>query len=215
MNIKKSFLVALATVTAATSVSAFAVSAATLGASFQDVSFSATGEAQTITASFDGVEVKAELPKTGKTGNFMFHVAFVADKDVENAFDAVVSNEAVDVIELSFLGSESGTAVSDFDGAKITITAKDKEYNAVYSYADGKFTAVDASGNISFTKGAATKYVIAKVKSGTPDTKPTPDPDKGTKTGDNTAATATVFAVMGVVALGTVVAATKMKKASK
>ena len=214
MNIKKSFLVALATVTAATSVSAFAVSAATLGASSQDVSFTATGEAQSVVATFDGAEVKVELPKTGKTGNFVFHVAFVADKDVENAFDAVTSNEAKDVVELSFL-AEGGAAVADFDGAKVTITAKDKEFNAVYSVADGKFTAVDASGNISFTKGTATKFVIAKVKSTTPDVKPNPEPDKGTKTGDNTAATATVFAVMGVVALGTAFAATKMKKASK
>ena len=235
MNIKKSFLVALATVTAVASVSAVAVSAAESGAS-------STGETALRVVAGDVTKgevkvdentvVKVSVPADAlKEGEYIFKAAKVADAEMEKAFDAVVKSDLKGVYEVS---------VNNLDGTKtdlkdVTVTvANDKGYNAAYvKKADGTFEelVVETGENgITFTVANGSEVVLAKVakqqESSEPSkveptsSNPTPAPQPSTpgaptKTGDNAAATATVFAVMGVVALGTALAATKMKKSAK
>ena len=262
MNIKKSFLVALAAVTAVTSVSALTVSASSLGESAEVVVINVDGgeETQAI-ATLDGgagkkLYVKATLPAAAPAGEYAFHVAVVADKDTEDAFDAVVSSNVKDVFELTIRDAE-GNAVEFFKNVKVSIAlnlsslsakttaagAKDSLltttanvfYNKAFSVDGVTFADLGADAEedvITFTTEGYTKFVLAHVENEIseesskepvsdaskeqPSTPSIPTPsDPVTPTGDNTAATTAVFAVMGAVALGAVLAATKMKKTSK
>ncbi len=250
MNIKKSFLVALATVTAA-SVSAFAVSAANLGLTFEDKTVVVTAGQETVeTFNLDGgLKVTVAIPADSvKEGEYTLHTAVVADAQVEAGFDAVCTNDYKDVLEVALKGEEDVAT-----NVKVTVAA-DKGYDVAYLVnVDGTFeqiqTANDENG-MSFTVANGSKVVVAKKTADQKNDDKKDDSNgnnntnnngnnntnnntnnngsngsngnnanngKGNSiaTGDNGAATATVFAVMGVVALGTAVAATKMKKAEK
>ena len=242
MNIKKSFLVALAAVTAVASVSALAVSASYLGESTDAQHIVVEKDVPTVvTAVLDGkvgnaLKVKTEFPVDAPEGEYYFFTALVADKEVEDAFDAVVKSDLKDVFEIGLMDAEGKGADEVAKNAKITFsTTKASAYNKVFAVSDdGNFVdmgAVDTDDGLTFTNDGYTRFVLAAVydepisdpdiskesKPSTPSTPSTPTPSTPvTPTGDNnTAATAAVFAVMGVVALGTVLATTKMKKSSK
>lgn len=241
MNIKKSFLVALAAVTAVASVSALAVSASSLGESTDAQHIVVEKDVPTVvTAVLDGkvgnaLKVKTELPVGAPEGEYYFFTALVADKEVEDAFDAVVKSDLKDVFEIGLMDAEGKGADEVAKNAKITFsTTKASAYNKVFALTDdGTFVdmgAVTAEDGLTFTNDGYTRFVLAAVydepisdpdiskesKPSTPSTPSTPTPsDPVTPTGDNTAATTAVFAVMGAVALGTVLATTKMKKTSK
>lgn len=241
MNIKKSFLVALAAVTAVASVSAITVSASSLGVSTEAVPVVVErGVPTLIKADLDGkvgnaLHVKTELPANVAEGSYTFYTALVADKEIEAAFDAVVTSDIKDILELG-MKDEDGKDVDLTDNAKVTLsTSKTAAFNKVFGITeDGEFVdmgAVETDDGLTFTNDGYTRFVLAAVydepisdpdiskesKPSTPSTPSTPTPSTPvTPTGDNnTAATAAVFAVMGVVALGTVLATTKMKKSSK
>lgn len=238
MNIKKSFLVALAAVTAVASVSAITVSASSLGVSTEAVPVVVErGVPTLIKADLDGkvgnaLHVKTELPANVAEGSYTFYTALVADKEIEAAFDAVVTSDIKDILELG-MKDEYGKDVDLTDNAKVTLsTSKAAAFNKVFGITeDGEFVdmgAVKTEEGLTFTNDGYTKFVLAFVEdekssepvsdpTSKPSTPSTPTPSTPvTPTGDNnTAATAAVFAVMGVVALGTVLATTKMKKSSK
>lgn len=238
MNIKKSFLVALAAVTAVASVSAITVSASSLGVSTEAVPVVVErGVPTLIKADLDGkvgnaLHVKTELPANVAEGSYTFYTALVADKEIEAAFDAVVTSDIKDILELG-MKDEYGKDVDLTDNAKVTLsTSKTAAFNKVFGITeDGEFVdmgAVKTEEGLTFTNDGYTKFVLAFVEdekssepvsdpTSKPSTPSTPTPSTPvTPTGDNnTAATAAVFAVMGVVALGTVLATTKMKKSSK
>lgn len=242
MNIKKSFLVALATVTAA-SVSAFAVSAANLGFTNEDKTIVVTAGEETVeTVNLDGVKVTVAIAADAiDAGEYTLHTAVVADAQVEAGFDAVCTNDYKDVLEIAV---KDGEDVVDAQ-VKVTVAA-DKGYDVAYIVnADGTFEQLDTTtdeNGMTFTVANGSKVVVAKktaeqstvdetsnagttggtttggtTTGGTTTGGTTNNNGKGNSinTGDNGAATATVFAVMGLVALGTAVAATKMKKAEK
>ena len=239
MNIKKSFLVALAAVTAVASVSALAVSASSLGESTDAQHIVVEKDVPTVvTAVLDGkvgnaLKVKTEFPVDAPEGEYYFFTALVADKEVEDAFDAVVKSDLKDVFEIGLMDAEGKGADEVAKNAKITFsTTKASAYNKVFALSDdGNFVdmgAVKTEEGLTFTNDGYTKFVLAFVEdekssepvsdpTSKPSTPSTPTPSTPvTPTGDNnTAATAAVFAVMGVVALGTVLATTKMKKSSK
>ena len=238
MNIKKSFLVALAAVTAVASVSAITVSASSLGVSTEAVQVVVEkGVPTRIEVDLDGkvgnaLHVKTELPANVAEGSYTFYTALVADKEIEAAFDAVVTSDIKDILELG-MKDEYGKDVDLTDNAKVTLsTSKTAAFNKVFGITeDGEFVdmgAVKTEEGLTFTNDGYTKFVLAFVEdekssepvsdpTSKPSTPSTPTPSTPvTPTGDNnTAATAAVFAVMGVVALGTVLATTKMKKSSK
>lgn len=238
MNIKKSFLVALAAVTAVASVSAITVSASSLGVSTDAQHIVVEKDVPTVvTAVLDGkvgnaLHVKTELPANVAEGSYTFYTALVADKEIEAAFDAVVTSDIKDILELG-MKDEDGKDVDLTDNAKVTLsTSKTAAFNKVFGITeDGEFVdmgAVKTEEGLTFTNDGYTKFVLAFVEdekssepvsdpTSKPSTPSTPTPSTPvTPTGDNnTAATAAVFAVMGVVALGTVLATTKMKKSSK
>lgn len=239
MNIKKSFLVALAAVTAVASVSAITVSASSLGVSTDAQHIVVEKDVPTVvTAVLDGkvgnaLKVKTEFPVDAPEGEYYFFTALVADKEVEDAFDAVVKSDLKDVFEIGLMDAEGKGADEVAKNAKITFsTTKASAYNKVFALSDdGNFVdmgAVKTEEGLTFTNDGYTKFVLAFVEdekssepvsdpTSKPSTPSTPTPSTPvTPTGDNnTAATAAVFAVMGVVALGTVLATTKMKKSSK
>ncbi len=262
MNIKKSFLVALATVTAAASVSAVAVSAESkLGLSSEDAPFAVNDGKAVVSVDLEGgvgnkVTITATIDdESVADGEYFFHAALVADADLEKAFDAAYDNEYKDILELGFTDAEGKDA-----GLKnVTIdveTDKEVGVNAAFVVEEsGAFTRLDltkTAKGVKFVGPHFSKYVLSALKDtevvSTPDdvstpgatsTVSTPETSKSTDTktstttttttttsnaaagsktvatSDSGATTAAVFAVMGVVALGTAFAASKSKKASK
>lgn len=232
MNIKKSFLVAVATVTAAVSVSAIAASAVPLGTTNVDVPFEVVaGEAKAVTADVYGKKVTVDIPADALTaGQYFFEALAVADSALESAFDQTVNADYKDIFEIA-VRNEDGT-ISTLETVKVTVAA-DKGYDTVYAVDGDSFKLVDSTvdeNGITFVVANGSKVVLAKATEITSDpisepvsqvsqvsqvSTPSSVNSEPTKTGDNGAATATVFAVMGVVALGTALAATKMKKSAK
>ena len=232
MNIKKSFLVALATVTAAVSVSAVAVSAVPMGTTYVDVPFTVVeGEAKTVTNDVFGKKVTVAIPADSLAAGtqYFFQASPVADAALEAAFDAAVKADYSDIFEIAV--RDDNGVVTALENVTVTVAAE-KGYDTVYKVDGENFVAVNAivgENGITFTVPNGTKVVLAKsidepsVQPSTPSqpsvqpSTPSQPSTPGTpaQTGDNGAATATVFAVMGVVALGTALAATKMKKSAK
>ena len=245
MNIKKSFLVAFAAVTAVATVGAASVSAATLGQSGSEATDTkevAKGQDASFEVKVEEMNIAVNVPAdAAEEGEVTFHAAVVTDVDIQKAADDLGLKESA-ILDMYFTNADDAkVAVKD---AKIQITT---DKNVVYAYADGKLTAVEATyedGVLTFTKAADVEYyVLAKSEdeksndandaskddtkkdnnNGTNNTNTTGDNktvdnnNNGTVTTGDTATTTTVavFAVMGLVALGTAIAASKMKKSSK
>ncbi len=246
MNIKKSFFVALAAVTAISTVSAVAVSAAELGKSESETTQTKTVDPEKDTdfdVKVNDVEIDVTVPAgAAEAGDLTFHADFVtASPDVKAAIDALSIKDA-DVLDMYFT-NEKGDRVS-FQDKKLTVKVKSTKYieSYVYEDADKKLTKLGATketDGLKFVAPHFSYYVLEKTtttsqasstssqsstnKSGTTgstssSTGTTSNTGKGDSvtTGDAaTASTVAVFAVMGIVALGTAVVASKMKKTSK
>lgn len=195
MNIKKSFLVALAAVTAVTSVSAMTVSASTLGDSTEAISIIADGVNETeAIATLDGgnktVYAKVNLANDLAAGNYTLVVSVVADKATEEAFDAVVSSEFKDVFEISLKDANGNTV--DFNNIKVTFakslngldvkstatgandsliaTTADVFYNEAYGVDGVTFADLNAevsNAALSFSTNGYSKFVLAYVNNET------------------------------------------------
>lgn len=174
MNIKKSFLVALATVTAAASVSAIAVNAETaLGLSSEDAPFSVEDGKAVVTVNLDGgvgnnVQVTATVDsKEVADGEYFFHAALVADADLEKAFDAAFDNEWKTILELGFTDAEGKPAA--LKDVKIDVEADEAiAANAAFVVEEsGDFTQLEftatANGG-SFVGPHFSKYILSALK---------------------------------------------------
>lgn len=188
------------------------------------------------------LDVTAYLPAGSFTdGTYGFHAELVADQELEDAFVASLALSAdqqldyFDILDISFT-TELGEGISPKRDVTLSFkTSKASAYNNVYIYnEDGTFTLIgdmDEALPPHFSR-----FVIAAISDRQPSeievdpttsqTSNTPSQTSTTpsqvtpgqqdvKTGDNGAATAVVFAVMAMAALGTSVVAVKAKKASK
>ncbi len=240
MNIKKSFLVAFAAVTAVATVGAASVSAATLGQSSSestDTKEVVKGQDASFEVKVEEMNIAVNVPAdAADEGEVTFHAAVITDVDIQKAADELGLKESA-ILDMYFTDADDATVA--IKGAKVQITT---DKNVVYAYADGKLTAVEATfedGVLTFTKDADVQYyVLAKTEeekqndiapvddkkdnnngtnANTTGDNKTVDNNNGTVTTGDTATTTTVavFAVMGLVALGTAIAASKMKKSSK
>lgn len=240
MNIKKSFLVAFAAVTAVATVGAASVSAATLGQSSSestDTKEVVKGQDASFEVKVEEMNIAVNVPAdAADEGEVTFHAAVITDIDIQKAADELGLKESA-ILDMYFTDADDATVA--IKGAKVQITT---DKNVVYAYADGKLTAVEATfedGVLTFTKDADVEYyVLAKAEeekqneiapaddkkdnnnganTNTTGDNKTVDNNNGTVTTGDTATTTTVavFAVMGLVALGTAIAASKMKKSSK
>ncbi len=241
MNIKKSFLVAFAAVTAVATVGAASVSAATLGQSSSestDTKEVVKGQDASFEVKVEEMNIAVNVPAdAADEGEVTFHAAVITDVDIQKAADELGLKESA-ILDMYFTDADDATVA--IKGAKVQITT---DKNVVYAYADGKLTAVEATfedGVLTFTKDADVQYyVLAKAEeekqneiapaddkkdnnngtntNTTGDNKTVDNNKNGTVTTGDTATTTTVavFAVMGLVALGTAIAASKMKKSSK
>lgn len=257
MNIKKSFLVALAATTAISSVSALAVSAAGVGFSTGEVNETFTvvlNEDTTVETQLEDADVKVTIPAgVLDEGEYTFSADIVVNADVQKAIDELGLGET-EILSLYFTkGGEKVEVKSD----KITVEVETTKYSYAYVYEDAtkKLTNLKATKDgdkLSFKAPHFSYYVLATADKST-DTLSSDIPGSGsnngnvsqasnssstgTNTGTNattssstttgsttgsvttgdtaTATTVAVFAVMGVVALGTAVVASKMKKSSK
>ncbi len=254
MNIKKSFLVALAATTAISSVSALAVSAAGLGESTgkveKTVAIVADKDA-TVEAVLEDAEVKVTIPANAvEEDEYTFHADIVVNTDVQKAIDELNLGGS-EILDLYFT-NKAGERVS-FKDKNVTVEIATDKYSYAYVYedADKKLTNLNAtkSGDVLTFKAPHFSYYVLATKDVTTTTvvdnttSTTSTASNTTKTGTTTtttsstttassntttgkgdsvttgdtatATTVAVFAVMGVVALGTAVVASKMKKSSK
>lgn len=244
MNMKKKLIAALAAVTAAVSMSAVTANANKLGESTMDLNFDVTaGQASIFTVTLDGtvgvtLDVTAEVPAGAlPEGKYAFHAELFVDKDLEDLFTTTTvltedqQIEYFDLLEINFK-NEAGEMVYP-ENVKLSFkTSKATAYNNVYIYDNGSFKLIgDMDGAYPphfsrFVIAAIVPYEIMpsdiepSQTSQTSQTSYNPQPSvtpggQDVKTGDNGAATAVVFSIMAVAALGTSVVALKSKKASK
>ena len=254
MNIKKSFLVALAATTAISSVSALAVSAAGLGESTGKVEETVTIVADkdaTVEAVLEDAKIEVTIPAGAlEEGDYTFNADIVVNTDVQKAIDDLGLGET-EILDLYFT-DKGGTSVS-LTGKDVTVKVETTKYSYAYIYEDStkKLSNLNAtkSGDVLTFKAPHFSYYVLATKDVTTTTvvdnttSTTSTASNTTKTGTNastssstttassntttgkgdsvttgdtaTATTVAVFAVMGVVALGTAVVASKMKKSSK
>lgn len=232
MNIKKSFLVALAGATAVASMSAVAVSAATPGQSSDSVIDINVTEGQPATGTLsteNGTEITVSIPAGVVSGNIKFYAAVKADANAQKAIDDLGAS-ASEILDMYF--TDANGSVLDMTGKGIEVSFKG-DYNKVYLF-ENTLQEQDAkveNGVLTFTAPHFSTYVLAKIADNTPSNPSTPDnpstpatpsnpstpaDNNTTKTGDNgVATTAIVFSTMALVSLGTVVVATKLKKKAK
>ena len=244
MNMKKKLIAALAAVTAAVSMSAVTANANKLGESTMDLNFDVTaGQPSIFTVTLDGtvgvtLDVTAEVPAGAlPEGKYAFHAELFVDKDLEDLFTTTTvltedqQIEYFDLLEINFK-NEAGEMVYP-ENVKLSFkTSKATAYNNVYIYDNGSFKLIgDMDGAYPphfsrFVIAAIVPYEIMpsdiepSQTSQTSQTSYNPQPSvtpggQDVKTGDNGAATAVVFSIMAVAALGTSVVALKSKKASK
>ncbi len=241
MNMKKKLIAALAAVTAAVSMSAVTANANKLGESTMDLNFDVTaGQPSIFTVTLDGtvgvtLDVTAEVPAGAlPEGKYAFHAELFVDKDLEDLFTTTTvltedqQIEYFDLLEINFK-NEAGEMVYP-ENVKLSFkTSKATAYNNVYIYDNGSFKLIgDMDGAYPphfsrFVIAAIVPYEIMPSDiepSQTSQTSYNPQPSvtpggQDVKTGDNGAATAVVFSIMAVAALGTSVVALKSKKASK
>ena len=233
MNMKKKMTVALA---AAMVVSSMAVSvsvAAVGGSDNGNVAFTVdvTNDA-VVSANLDSLTAKSvevTVPAgTLPTGDYTMVAQVVADVNLANAFDAQYPNDLKTFVEISFQDAQ-GNKVNPA-GATIKFTITDTYDSAFVVEADNSFKKLEATATDTSltTKGPHfSTYVIADLKdeqnsndnqnSGKNGNQNSSDGKgdsngNGTNTGDSATTTLTVFGVMGLVALGTAVVSSKMKK---
>ena len=252
MNIKKSFLVALAAATAVSTVSALTVSAAGLGETTNKVEDTQTvvaGQETEFKAQLQDVDININIPADVlPEGEYTFNADIVVNQDVQDAIDKLNIKES-EILDLYF--ADAAGAHFKLTDAGVQVTLETDKYNAVYVYEDStktltKLDSTKEGNKLTFIAPHFSYYVLANepetsgttsttsTTSTTGTTTNTPGSTTTTTTGTTTtttgdtgkgdsvttgdAATTTtvaVFAVMGVVALGTAVVASKMKKASK
>ena len=174
------------------------------------------------------------------SGEGAFHAELFVDKDLEDLFTTTTvltedqQIEYFDLLEINFK-NEAGEMVYP-ENVKLSFkTSKATAYNNVYIYDNGSFKLIgDMDGTYPphfsrFVIAAIVPYEIIDPTSSQPSgiepsqtsqTNYNPHPSvtpggQDVKTGDNGAATAVVFSIMAVAALGTSVVALKSKKASK
>ena len=233
MNMKKKMTVALA---AAMVVSSMAVSvsvAAVGGSDNGNVAFTVdvTNDA-VVSANLDSLTAKSvevTVPAgTLPTGDYTMVAQVVADVNLANAFDAQYPNDLKTFVEISFQDAQ-GNKVNPA-GATIKFTITDTYDSAFVVEADNSFKKLEATATDTSltTKGPHfSTYVIADLKdeqnsndnqnSGKNGNQNSSDGKgdsngNGTNTGDSATTTLAVFGVMGLVALGTAVVSSKMKK---
>lgn len=249
MNIKKSFLVALAAATAVSTVSALTVSAAGLGETTNKVEDTQTvvaGQETEFKAQLQDVDININIPADVlPEGEYTFNADIVVNQDVQDAIDKLNIKES-EILDLYF--ADAAGAHFTLTDAGVQVTLETDKYNAVYVYEDStktltKLDSTKEGNKLTFIAPHFSYYVLANdpetssttsTTSNTGTTTNTPGSTTTTTTGTTTtttgdtakgdsvttgdAATTTtvaVFAVMGIVALGTAVVASKMKKASK
>lgn len=234
MNVKKSFLVALASVTAVASLTAVSVSAVTPGASDSTATVDITvveGEAATGTVTpTENAEVTVTIPADTVKGNIKFNAAVKVDVDAQKALDSLdgIKVSASEILDLYFT-DENGDIV-DMTGKGVEVSIKTDKYNTVYLFDNGELKDLGAkyeNGVLTFTAPHFSTYVLANVEALVPTTSDTsntasevptsstPANNNTTNTGDNGfATTIAIFSIMAVVSLGTAVVATKAKKKS-
>lgn len=242
MNIKKSFLVALAGATAFATMSSFAVSAATPG--YTDGSVTEQ-DSITIDIADDGsasasielskVTVDVELPAGIVDGDSIdFSAAIVTDLEAAAAVTEIDGLNAFEVLDLFFTDSDGNTV--DMAGKNVKVVIKNTSFNKVFCFHD-VLEAVDSKvtdAGLEFVAPHFSTYVLADISeeatstpddntTSTPDNNTTSTPDNNTtstpagdatQTGDNGfTTTIAIFSIMAVVSLATAVVATKVKKA--
>ena len=245
MNIKKSFLVALAAATAISSVTALTASAAELGKSDSTASASVVADGETLTAEvkIGDIEVALEADSDKVPEGSIVTVAIVENTDVQTAIDDLGIKESL-ILDITVKDLDGKELELKDAGVKVKITTN--KYDTVYVYEDGSLKNLNAakSGDaLSFTAPHFSYFVLSKgtgtgsststtstaasttgtsSKAGTTTTGTTTTTSSSTGKGDSvttgdsaTATTVAIFAVMGIVALGTAVVASKTKKASK
>lgn len=237
MNVKKSFLVALASVTAVASLTAVSVSAVTPGASDSTATVDITvveGEAATGTVTpTENAEVTVTIPADTVKGNIKFNAAVKVDVDAQKALDSLdgIKVSASEILDLYFT-DENGDIV-DMTGKGVEVSIKTDKYNTVYLFDNGELKDLGAkyeNGVLTFTAPHFSTYVLANVEALVPsnpvsepsnETPATSNPtsevpgNNTTNTGDNGfATTIAIFSIMAAVSLGTAVVATKAKKKS-
>lgn len=217
MNLKKSFLVAIAGATAV-AMTGVVASAADLGQS-DDIFFVEAGKATEGTVLLNNsvaisFTIGADVLEVGTT-TVVFNATQIADdeKKYEDAIKATGVAEVFDytVMDLSFENVDG----EDLGLTNITLSIENGDFNAVYVEEDGKLTKLELKDG-SFVAPHFSNYVFAKVSEGTeqPSEPVTPSEpaEPGVTTGDNAMTTMLVFAGVAAVSLGTVVVASKARK---
>lgn len=180
MNIKKSFLVALAGATAFATMSSFAVSAATPGYSDGAVEEQAASEQVTVTegeATTGTVELESaditvdfEIPADAVEADsaLIFNVAAVTDLGVIDLVDSIDEIKDFKTLDL-FFTDENGDIV-DMVGKNVVVTIKATGYNTVYYFNGRSFEDMGAEvgeGTLTFTAPHFSTYVLANVETET------------------------------------------------
>lgn len=194
MNIKKSFLVALAGATAFATLSSFAVSAATPGYSDGAVEEQVASEQVTVTegkatsgtVEFENTdiavdfEIPADVVEAGSV--LEFNAAVVTDPAVMDLAESIDEIKDYQVLDL-FFTNEDGVVI-DMAGKNVVVTIKVSGYNAVYYFNGTSFEdmgAVAGEGTLTFTASHFSTYVLANVETSNDDDNVTP----GTSTDNN------------------------------
>lgn len=217
MNLKKSFLVALAGATAV-AMTGVVASAADLGQS-NDSFVAETGVATEGTVLLNNdvalsFSIAADVVENGT--EVVFKATQIADdeKKYEDAIKATGIAEVFDyaVMDLSFENADG----EDLGLTNITLSLSNGDFNAVFvAEEDGKLTKLDLKDG-SFVAPHFSTYVFAKVSESTNTPVVPSNPQEpttpGVTTGDNAMTTMLIFASVAAVSFGTVIVASKARK---
>lgn len=217
MNLKKSFLVALAGATAV-AMTGVVASAADLGQS-KDSFVAETGVATEGTVLLNNdvalsFSIAADVVENGT--EVVFKTTQIADdeKKYEDAIKATGIDEVFDyaVMDLSFENADG----EDLGLTNITLSLSNGDFNAVFVVEeDGKLTKLDLKDG-SFVAPHFSTYVFAKVSESTNTPVVPSNPQEpttpGVTTGDNAMTTMLIFAGVAAVSFGAVIVASKARK---
>lgn len=239
MNIKKRVLSIFAAVTAFAALSAATVGATNLGYSDGDVVDEASiaitlsdTEATNATLNISDLTVDLSIPADAfDTDSVNFVAKVIENADVTAALNKV-DGDVKSAKSLDLYFTDSNDNVIDATGKNIEVTFKDVSYNNVFYFdpetkALEKVTSTFANNALTFTAPHFSIYALAEIADASnptpsnPSSPSTPsdtsNPSDGktaVSTGDSSA-TVIIISAIAVVALATVVIATKAKKSSR
>lgn len=227
MNTKKCFVAALAAAVAVSS-AAVSVGAIAPGTTTNSATVKATAVAGVTThfsVTIEGVTIDADVPADVITAGeeITFGANTITNVDIETAVANLSDPVTSKLLDVYFLDADGESMSFKDAGVDVTVTTSDVAYDTIYVYeeATGLNKLATADGNkMNFKAPHFSYYVLTKVveePSQQPSQQPqqqSQTPGQATNTGDSSA-TAGVFAVVGLAALGTALVASKSKKHAK